>query len=616
MYKKLIAITLSFVLVLASVGIVPIYAEGNTEANIDPYSKIHFYCNEKEQETVKNVDELREAINAAKLRNSTISVCGGATIEDQQEEKMTVTVEFKSNFFETDQYKSFKAERANISNSDEMLDFRMRLNAYSKSYHEALISENALLLNGLNYDNIEPISYSPFVKANVEESNINEENLGALCFAENVESISISINANTNSEASYATNTNSEASWSNVASAVNAYDYINSNNNRGEGMRVGVFCLDGICDFENEYLADKDITVRNIHSTINNDYTKIMSILLSFVPNASFYVSDVVNGKYDFSWFIENGCDIVHYAFNVPFSSNSYKNYIDGVIDYQVKASFITVCTQTGDIEDNNSEILSPAYAYNAITVGGAHNYYTDFWTTSPTSRYESEPYVKPNVSAPYVVDITGFGVNTSTRYSAAIVTGCITLFMQENPSYCAYPEKIMAVMMSTAKHLSDGIVYGDDYGTIYSFLHPRTGAGLINLGGMLESDEPIEIYNTNRIGDATIYSTTVYLEEGKQIQIGLSWLGSVNAYEIYDNDSGSLIDFTVIDRNSSNYELRIYRSSGLCVDWSELANSNVEFINCGISESGYYRIEVYLKRTMSQYSESEYLYLAYQVTD
>ncbi len=250
---------------------------------------------------------------------------------------------------------------------------------------------------------------------------------------------------------------------------------------------------------------------------------------------------------------------------------------------------------------------MSPAYAYNAITVGGVDETNTG-WYVSDISRYDSLAYVKPNVSAPCTVNITGFGVDSSTNYAAAIVTGCVAILMYEDPTYCIYPEKVMATVMATATSTNDFAPYENGYDLELSVLNMNDGAGIINLGGMLECINPIEIYNTaTTLNESEIFSTRVYLDNRDTIQIGLSWLAA--SYSVY---SMSMDEYELLDVQATDYELRIYNSDGNCIIKSELSNSNIEYIRVGITTPGYYSISVYQISYMCPFVTGEYLYLTY----
>ncbi len=101
MYKKLISFALSLILAFSVVGIMPVYAEECNDTN--PYSKLHFYCNANDQETVNNEDELRTALEAAKSSASPIAVCSDLPSDGNASGDMMVTVEFKSDFMNTEQ---------------------------------------------------------------------------------------------------------------------------------------------------------------------------------------------------------------------------------------------------------------------------------------------------------------------------------------------------------------------------------------------------------------------------------------------------------------------------------------------------------------------------------
>lgn len=607
MSKKLIAILLTLSLLLVSFGGIGVSAEendvpDNETATVDnPYNKIHFYFNNEDHTIIDSSAELQEAVSSITSNANTMARSGEPTNSE-----IDVSVEFASDFMETDAYRSFSQERASIDSIEELRSFRQRLNAYSKTYHNELISENMASLDGLEYSECDAIGYSPFVILKMEIGDISTSALYELSEMENVTNISLQYEP-------VAVNT---ATWDQTLDAINAYDVVNNETYTGAGIRIGVFEADGVCDTSNVNLLGKSITIRNPNASTHSHATNVTSILATIAPDAEFYVSD--DDHPSLNWFIEQGCDIVNCSFSYYFNTLNedntytagvwgYDHSIDGLFDYQIRAHFITVFVASGNYCNlpqrayyNPENLLtSPGYAYNAITVGGVNQELIDSeyrWVWAPRASYKcSFPRSKPNISAPYTVDIPNIGTKSGTSFSCPIVAASVALLMESRGEYLAYPESVLSVLTSTAQKTYDYSVHQSGY---YNNFDERVGAGIIDLDRMLNADVFDVIQNTNRSSDVEIVSEPIYLPAGTELQISLAWLVTHDGYEfeVYVTD----------------YDLRVLDLYGEWVDASFLIDSNTEMVRITAPHSGTYRIVIHQADTMSPAIDEEWISLTY----
>lgn len=609
MSKKLIAILLTVSLFLASFGGIGVLAEENAApdnetATVDnSYNKIHFYFNNEDHTVIDSSAELQEAVSditsSAKIR--------GRSGEPTNSE-IDVTVEFASDFMETDAYRSFSQERANIDSIEELRDFRQRLNAYSKTYHNELIAKNIDSLDGLEYSECEAIGYSPFVTLKMDIGDISTSALCELSEMETVEHISLQ----------YEPIAESEATWAETLDGINAYDIVNNGTYTGAGIRIGVYEAGGICDRSNVNLLDKDITIHDPLANVNDHATNVTTILATIAPDAEFYVSNTASDKTALEWFIDQGCDIVNCSFgyynNIPNTDETYtdgvKEYchgIDGVYDYHIRAHFITVFNSAGNKnEDRRSatynpqnKVTSPGYAYNVITVGGVRQTLVDseyVWAWAPSASYVcSSPGVKPNVSAPITVNIPNID-GGGTSYSAPIVAASVALLMECHGEYLACPDSVLSVLTSTAQQIHDYSTQGNVYSNHFD---EKVGAGIIDLERMLNAEVFDVVQNTNRLYAAEIVSDSIYLPVGTELQISLTWLIS------HEEENGT-------EAYVTDYNLFVLDSYGDLVAASVLEDSNVEMIRVITPHSGRYRIVVDQVSLMPSAVEEDWLALTY----
>lgn len=608
MSKKLIALLLTVSLFLASFGGIGVFAEENAvpdneTATVDnPYNKIHFYFNNEDHTVIDSPAELQEAVSEITSSANTRTRSGEPTNSE-----IEVTVEFASDFMETDAYRSFSQERVNIDSIEELRDFRQRLNAYSKTYHNELIAKNIDSLDGLDYSEYEAIGYSPFVVLKMDVFDVSTLALCELSEMETVEHISLQ----------YEPIAEAAATWADTLDGINAYDIVSNGTYTGVGIRIGVYEAGGICDRSNVNLLDKDITIHDPLARVSGHATNVTTILATIAPDAEFYVSNTASDKTALEWFIEQGCDIVNCSFSYSRAISNgdgtytgifgYNHAIDGLYDYQIRANYITVVVSAGNkVTDNerisynpDNKITSPGYAYNAITVGGVSQTLVDseyVWAWAPSASYVcSSPGVKPNVSAPITVNIPNIG-GGGTSYSAPIVAASVALLMECHGEYLACPDSVLSVLTSTAQQIHEYSTQGNVYSNHFD---EKVGAGIIDLERMLNAEVFDVVQNTNRLYAAEIVSDSIYLPVGTELQISLTWLIS------HEEENGT-------EAYVTDYNLFVLDSYGDLVAASVLEDSNVEMIRVITPHSGRYRIVVDQVSLMPSAVEEDWLALTY----
>lgn len=605
-YKKLTAILLVIILLVNLLSFYT-FAETNTpevnaleEVTMDDtlrtsgkventYNKIHFYVGDEDYAVIDDMTELKAATN--ELSEISSFAAANAARSGTAAEEYQITVQFASDFMETDEYKAFSEERSELDSIEEVREFRSRVNAFSKEYHDALVQKNIASLSVLECEGITTVEYSPFVVATVDPETINAETLVTFAASENIANISIAENVVPESE----------ASWSSTLTSINAYNIVSNGTYTGEGIRIGIYEAGGICDTAHSNLAGKNITVRDASVTETNHATQVASILTAIAPDAEYYVSDV--DRRGIGWFIQQGCDIVNCSFGA-INPSGYRDDYDAVYDYQIRANFVVVVKSAGNYNNNPSssgynpqrKITSPGYAYNVITVGGVDGSSGNLVHDSGASYNCTSPQVKPNVSAMYNVTVNGFGTCSGTSYAAPQVAGCIALLLDMNPSFCTRPEQVMSLLTATAQKTQD---YSVDVGDFNS----KVGAGVIDLMKMLLNGQQHSMYyNTNGTFLSEVCSMSVYLEDGEQIQVSLSWL----AYAVNRAETGTNVTKVCV----TDYDILIYDPYNELAAISELWDSNVEMLRFTAEGEGSFRIAVLQAGAIDSANTGDYLSL------
>ena len=608
MSKKIISIFLSLVIFVVWVGNVSAVAEEGTIQEIEvsivenPYNKLHFYFNNEEHTIIDSSSELQEAVNCI-VQNTNVKTRSGT----QNDSEITVTVEFASDFINTPAYKDFAKERESIDSIEDLRDFRHRLNEYSKAYHNDLISKNLSSVDLLDYEECEAIGYSPFVTLTMDVYDVSVDALQELCEMSNVKNISLRDEA-------YAED---EASWNQALDAINAYDIVNNSTYTGKGIRIGVYEANGVCDTSHINLSDKDITIRDASVGISSHATEVTSILAIMAPDAEFYISKVYSANEGIAWFIEKECDIVNCSFgyynndlnadNRTYTDGikTYEYSIDGLYDYQISVHFITVVTSSGNKNTDNTSlsynpenrVCSPGYGYNVITVGGVKREYNNSqyrWVWASDASYLcSSPVTKPTVSAPYTINIPNIGIVDGTSYSTPLVAGSIALLMEADAGYCAYPERILALLVSTAQRNNgneETIGYFDE----------KTGAGIIDLERMIDSDKFCVLYNDDPTAERWITGLGENLTAGTEVQIGLAWIAVY-----YSRDEQR-------DAHITNYDLKVLDSSGDTIFSSTLTDSNIELVRFTVPRDDRYQFWIYQTEAINPCVVEDWIALSY----
>jgi subtilase family serine protease len=206
----------------------------------------------------------------------------------------------------------------------------------------------------------------------------------------------------------------------------------------------------------------------------------------------------------------------------------------------------------------------------------------------------------KPNISAPFNVNIPNIGAVSGTSISAPIVASCIAMIKEQSlknintvNKYAQHPERITSILLATADRTYD---YSSSAQCEFD---DKVGAGIINLErllGVTQNQYFSYTQNTAGIIGSYVIDVTHNLTQGQTIQLGLSWLASVDASEE--------------ERNCTNYDLYIYNNVGYVKVASSIETQGTcELIRFTAPQTGTYRILVQQQSTREQADSIALLY-------
>jgi subtilisin family serine protease len=160
----------------------------------------------------------------------------------------------------------------------------------------------------------------------------------------------------------------------------------------------------------------------------------------------------------------------------------------------------------------------------------------------------------------------------TGTSFSAPLVAGHIALLMEKYPELKVYPEKVMAIVASSANYMPYHSTTGLDGH------NNEVGAGLFDYKKSVEN-VPNTYGYLNSTGVSGIYKEVyLYVEYGQNVKAAVAWLLNSN-------------DTTTI--KLTDYDLRLFDPTGRPVASATSNHNNIEVIAYTAHMPGYYRLQI-----------------------
>lgn len=456
------------------------------------------------------------------------------------------------------------------------INSRTNINAFiaeqrklSKEYHTKM---NAYLTQELGLEGFEDSyvsSYAPFVDYHFEKE----------VFIENAESIVGELVDSEYVSMAYIQNT-AEYESTNINTAMyttGTYEAVTSGAVSGAGVTVGILEISGIVERKHPNLIGSNLTVRDewwFIETIASHATQVASVIGGNTGVAKgarlLSVQLVGSPSEEIDWMLDRGVNVINLSYGDTEATGVYSGQ-SAYMDYVVRANFITIVAAAGNFGTNTKYVGNPGIGYNVITVGSSNP--TGIYREDYSSFIVLNGPSKPNIVAPAGFRVPNYSINlTGTSFSTPLVSGSIALLMETYPELKVFPEKVMALVASSAKFMSvHGVTGIEGYNL-------EVGAGLFDYKKAYESVNTTFGY-VNSSGRSGVFKDVyLYVELGKNVKASAAWL--------LNSNNTTTIKLT-------DYDLRLFDPTGRPVASATSNHNNVEVINYTAHMPGLYRLQI-----------------------
>ncbi len=281
-------------------------------------------------------------------------------------------------------------------------------------------------------------------------------------------------------------------------------------------------------------------------------------------------------------------------AINLSWGANTNRvpgandRFYDNMVINRYRSIVVAAGNRAGRCAGDGN-ILSPALAYNIVTVGNFDDGNTKSWPgdsmnecsswrdPSSTNSDREEPDVSApgtNINSTTTASPWTGDIGSGTSYAAPMVTGMIALLIQRNSTLGSWPEAVRAILMTSAVHNIEGATRLSEYdgaGGVHAVMADDIARGY--LGGWTGMN-----YNCTTASPYTVKS--VYLTAGKRTRIAIAW-DNDPAFSSYASQPGADLD------------LQIVNPSGSAVTGSYSYDNTYEIVQFTPITTGTYRIRV-----------------------
>lgn len=303
-----------------------------------------------------------------------------------------------------------------------------------------------------------------------------------------------------------------------------------------------------------------------------------------YSANATTYNDADISDAMD--WSVNNNMDIINNSWGGNTGSTNL-NVHDRHLDYIVRINADTVVVAAGNEANTcgsqTDRVVSPARAYNVITVGGFNDANTITWDDD--TMYFCSSFIDPStgVEKPEVAASAANIVSTSdnsadwiedagsgTSYAAPMVSAEAALLLNQDSALTAYPESVKAIIMATALHNIEGD----------SELSDQDGAGAVDMRAAAHLADA-GWWDWDQVQESGFpYTYTQYAHTGETVRAVIAW----NSNPTNDYTSNPL---------EADLDLRVYEENGDFVTSSTSFDNSYEIVEFEAPSTGYYDFRI-----------------------
>lgn len=443
--------------------------------------------------------------------------------------------------------------------------------AEAKDYYSTLNNKFVNDIELPNYKDIYISKYSPYILYTYERNEFKKyENLIVEVINDNnyIETAYIKEHINNEYKENVSGTMDNAGAW---------HQWLN-NYYTGAGVVVGVL-EPGLVDASQAIFNDISVSVlvQNVPGEGVHEHSTAMAGYIAGsggVAKDASILSACLYGVMDeeIEWMLDNDVDIINMSFGDSVATGIYSSD-SAYADYIVNQYKVTIVAAVGNEGEGTALVANPALGYNVISLGAANNGVI----RSPYSSYieaeDSAPKPTLVLVGSYVANIPLDVMYSGTSVSAACASGIIALLMEQHPNLKTNPEKLQALLCSSARMHPDAILLENGF-------NEPTGAGMIHYENFnTQYADAYSIMNYNGRSGSIIHTRTVNLTGGTRFKCSIAWTA-------YATGDISRTKFT-------NYNLYLKDSEGNILAVANSTNSCIELITCIIPEDGTYTIQI-----------------------
>lgn len=368
-----------------------------------------------------------------------------------------------------------------------------------------------------------------------------------------------------------------------------AWDQWNNNYYTGDGVIVGVL-EPGLVDETLSIFDDISVTVlrQNTPNEAVHEHSTFMAGCIAGregVAKDASILSACLYGVMDeeVDWMLDNNVDIINMSYGDANPTGIYDSD-SCYADYIVNQYKITMVAAVGNSGEESGFCGNPSLGYNVVSLGAAN----DGVVPSDYSAYLEAEGCAPKPTLVLVgsaVSIPSMNVCASgTSVSSACASGLIALLMEAYPTLKTNPEKLQAILVSSARQHPSAVLLPN------GFCEPL-GAGMIHYENFQEHYlDAYTIMNVNGRTGVYIHTKTLELTAGTKMRFSIAWTA-------YTNGQVSSLKYT-------NYDLYLFDADGNIVATANSTNANIELITFTVPTTGTYKLKIKQLGTVKKINE------------